>query len=668
MAAVDLLKKVGVKAIIFIGPMTSAEADFAIDLGTKAQVPIISFSATSPSLNSTGSPYFIRTTLADSSQTRAISAFVRAFGWREFVPIYEKSDYGNGLVPFLADASQEIDAAIPYLSVIPSAATDDQILVELYELMSMQTRVFVVHMSTSLGSRLFSKAHEFGLVSEGYAWIITDGLTGLLDSLDSSVIDSMQGVIGVKPYIPTSKELDNFTVRWKRKILLENPSIREAELSILGLRAYDAAQARAMAVERVGAMESNFQRPKSINQNSQTYVESLGVFRSGPKLLEAVLNTTFKGLSGEFHLVNGQLQPSVFQIINVVGGLWKEIGFWTPASGLSLVPSSVRGGMYSASTGNLSEWRPGRSTTKVTGFCIDVFDAVRQRLPYAIPHKFVSFEDANGKMAGAYNDLIYQVHLQLRAYNSPEEYADALSKGSRNGGVSAIFDVIPCIRLFLRKHCGQYMMVGPTYKTGGFGFVFPRGSPLVPDFSRAILNVTESDQMMRIEQKWFGSQTSCSDTSTTISSNSLTLDSFWGLFLIAGAASALALFVFTARFLYQHWHVPVTSEYPVVTFRRRIAHLAERFDGRDLSSHTWRASCRQPDEGVEMGPVRDDAPPAQVNPLRSPTSVSNDADSCPADGGDTATPSEPDTTPARCLFRTAPYESRSTPCRDNGNV
>jgi ionotropic glutamate receptor len=61
----------------------------------------------------------------------------------------------------------------------------------------------------------------------------------------------------------------------------------------------------------------------------------------------------------------------------------------------------------------------------------------------------------------------------LKAYNTPEEYNEALSRGSHNGGVEAIFDEIPFIKLFLAKYCSKYTMVGPTYKTGGFGFVSP---------------------------------------------------------------------------------------------------------------------------------------------------------------------------------------------------
>ena len=60
---------------------------------------------------------------------------------------------------------------------------------------------------------------------------------------------------------------------------------------------------------------------------------------------------------------------------------------------------------------------------------------------------------------------------KLTNYTSFEDYDDALSKGTKNGGVSAIFDELPYVKLFMAKHCNKYIMVGPTYKTAGFGFV-----------------------------------------------------------------------------------------------------------------------------------------------------------------------------------------------------
>ena len=62
---------------------------------------------------------------------------------------------------------------------------------------------------------------------------------------------------------------------------------------------------------------------------------------------------------------------------------------------------------------------------------------------------------------------------KLKAYETPEEYHNALSLGSNNGGVAAIFDEIPYIKIFLQKYGCKYDMVGPTYKTDGLAFVSP---------------------------------------------------------------------------------------------------------------------------------------------------------------------------------------------------
>ncbi|KAK6158725.1 hypothetical protein DH2020_006039 [Rehmannia glutinosa] len=164
-AALDLLKNVEVQAII--GPLYSEQASFLIALGHKAQVPIITFTATSPSLSSLQSPYFIRYSLNDSSQVDAIGAFIKAFGWREVVPIYVDNEFGEGIIPFLTDALEKVNARLTYRSVISPLATDDQIAAELYKLMTMQTRVFIVHMLSPLASRLFTKAKQLGMMSRG---------------------------------------------------------------------------------------------------------------------------------------------------------------------------------------------------------------------------------------------------------------------------------------------------------------------------------------------------------------------------------------------------------------------------------------------------------------------------------------------------------------------
>ena len=60
---------------------------------------------------------------------------------------------------------------------------------------------------------------------------------------------------------------------------------------------------------------------------------------------------------------------------------------------------------------------------------------------------------------------------KIRASTNPDDFADALDKGSKNGGIAAAIHEVPYIKLFLAKHCKGYTMVGPIYKSEGFGFV-----------------------------------------------------------------------------------------------------------------------------------------------------------------------------------------------------
>ncbi|XP_011082028.2 glutamate receptor 2.7-like [Sesamum indicum] len=803
-AVLDLLKNVEVQAIL--GPLTSVQANFMINLGDKAQVPVITFSATSPSLSSLRSPYFIRATLNDSSQVEAISAVIQAFGWREVVPIYVDNEFGEGIIPFLTDALEQVNARVPYRSAIPSLATDDQIVAELYKLMTMQTRVFIVHMLTNLGSRLFKKAKQLGMMSEDYAWIITDGIANELYSMDPLVVESMLGVIGVKPHISRTKEFDSFTVRYKKRLHQNTPTAISPDLNIFGLWAYDSAIALAIAAEKARLTNASYQR--TVISTNSTDLEAFGVSRTGLKLIQVLSSTSFRGLAGKFLLVDGQLQSPPYEIVNVVGPGARVIGYWTKENGISkkLNIRNSNAAMKSRSNFGSIIW-PGDKTSppkgwviptngkkmrigvpindcftefvhvtwnldnsiEVEGYCIDVFDAVMAALPYTVPYEYIPFATPEHKYAGTNNDLAYQVYLgnydavagdvtiianrsqfvdftlpfiasgvlmvvpvkdyksknawvflkpltwelwltsfcsfvfigfliwilehrinedfrgppgpqlgvilwfafsimvfahkekvvsnlarfvlviwflvvliltqsytaslasmltvqqlqptltdvnelirnkeyvgyqegsfvygllkrlnfdesRLLPYNSPEQWDELFSKGTGNGGIAAAFEEIPYINVFLAKYCSKYTTVGPTYKTDGFAFVFPIGSPLVPDVSRAILNITEGEKMVEIEKKWFGNNAKCTNSVNLLSSESLGLDSFWGLFMIVGITAVSALMIHVIRFLHDHWHVIVDSS-PDSTISSKIKELLQRFDNRDLSAHTFR--------------------------------------------------------------------------------
>ncbi|KAL6216779.1 hypothetical protein ACLB2K_009998 [Fragaria x ananassa] len=402
-AALDLINNVKVQAII--GPESSMQAKFVTELGDKAQ----------------------------------------AFGWSEAVPISVDDEFGKGVIPYLTTALQAMGARIPYWVVIPSMATDKQIDAELDKLMKMKTRVFIVHMLPSLGSRLFSRANARGMMEKGFAWIVTNDMSIFFSSSNYSVIDNMQGVLGLKTYVPNTEQLENFRGRWQRKFQQDNPTLLNVKLDVFGLWAYDAARALATAVENV--QTTNSPSRKMNISGSSTGLERLEISQSGPELVRELSATKFTGLSGNFRIINGQLQSSTFQIVNVNDNGERGVGYWTPQNGLVRNLNSKNKSRYATSNASLGTiiwpgdttsipqgWQipmsgmklkvlvPVKSsfkefvdvsydrstnTSNATGYCIDVFKAVIESLPYPVPYEFYPFANSHGD----YNDLIDQVFL-----------------------------------------------------------------------------------------------------------------------------------------------------------------------------------------------------------------------------------------------------------------
>ncbi|XBI36142.1 hypothetical protein VPH35_121710 [Triticum aestivum] len=160
---------------------------------------------------------------------------------------------------------------------------------------------------------------------------------------------------------------------------------------------------------------------------------------------------------------------------------------------------------------------------------------------------YVGFQDGS-----LVEDILKNMGFQdakFRRYSTMEEYADALRKGSGNGGVSAIFDEVPYLKLFLSRYCEGYSMVSPIYKSGGFGFAFPVGSPLVADVSGAILEMQQDGMLTRIENKWFTHPGACVRMRKDVDNTRLELRRFRGLFLVNAVVSCLMLLIHLATFV-----------------------------------------------------------------------------------------------------------------------
>lgn len=333
-----------------------------------------------------------------SRLAEATVATLEMFERNKVTLIYEDMEFRNAIIPYLTDALVNKDIQLSHKIAIPTFADDFQISEALEVLMSSQSEVFVVHMSSNLASRLFVVANKEGMMGKGFAWLVTDGLSNFVDTMDPIAIDSMKGVIGLRPYVPESKALKNFRTRYER-ISSMKQNKAATKLNLLGLWLYDIVWGLGMTVERIGDV------------NDRNW--SIGI-----------LNPSFRGISGVLDLVNRQFQPSVFEIFKITGKINRVIGYWTNDQGISKYNNSTSRNtprILQAEEPTREKWIIGvpnktgftefvniqsgnnSNDDELPGFSIEVFRKVWDlALPSTISYEFLNID-------GTYDDLCCQV-------------------------------------------------------------------------------------------------------------------------------------------------------------------------------------------------------------------------------------------------------------------
>lgn len=368
-----------------IGPQNSKQAGLVAEIGGKSQVPIISFSD--------------GTTVPNSSELEGIASLVKVLGWHDLVVLYQddaEEEFGTNFISSLTATFQQESIHLSYVSAISTSSSVPDIRKELRHLRSMQTRVFLVHVTShDLASRLFSLAREAGMMSKGTAWIITDALSNSISSLNAATIESMEGVLGMRPYIPRSKNLDNFKIKWNNNKYSSmqqkhNHAEKVGADFYTCLQAYDTVWALATAADKIQFQQVK-RSSKKLNAPSPA-ITQIRILETGPRLYDEILKTRFLGLSGEFKLEQGKLETPAFEVINVIGNGYRSLGYWTQKRGFSRKIASAAEEDQGVVHPNYGEnvlkpiiW-PGDSTQKPKGWDIPVMPL---QLRVGVPHKTV---------------------------------------------------------------------------------------------------------------------------------------------------------------------------------------------------------------------------------------------------------------------------------------
>ncbi|KAG0457381.1 hypothetical protein HPP92_022538 [Vanilla planifolia] len=447
----QVLRLLETDVVAIVGPQSSTVAHVVAHLANEVQVPLVSFMATDPSLSSAQYPFFVRATQSDAFQMAAIAELVEYFQWREVIVIFTDDEYGRNGVADLNGRLAEKGCKISYKATLPSEANGSDIFDVLVKVAIMGSRVFILHADHDSGRKVFSVAHSLSMTTTGYAWIATDWLSSLLDSittLDSEVINTMQGVLTLRQHTANNQRRRSLVSNWRNL----SKDDRYLQLNSYGLYAYDSVWMIAYALDAFfddgGSIKfSNDSSLQEIGGGGSLSIEALRMFVDGNLLLKKIHSTVFDGVTGHVQFdVDGFLVHPAYDILNVVGTGTRRIGYWSNYSGLSIEsPESLylkppnrsslnqmlsdviwpgqtsinpRGWVFPNNGQDLRIGVPYRASypqfvskdkgsDTMKGYCLDVFLAAVNLLPYPLLYRFIPF--GNGYENPNYTELVEKV-------------------------------------------------------------------------------------------------------------------------------------------------------------------------------------------------------------------------------------------------------------------
>ncbi|XP_019185479.1 PREDICTED: glutamate receptor 3.6-like [Ipomoea nil] len=440
MGIVEAIRFLETDTVAIIGPQSSVIAHVISHIANEIHVPLLSFSATDPALTSLQYPFFVRTSPNDMFQMAAIASIVEFYQWKAVIAIYVDDEYGRSGIAALADKLAMRRCRISFKAALKPQATLDEIRDMLVQVALTESRIIIVHTYPYRGLDIFSLAKNLGMTESGYVWIATHWLSTIFDTkgpLSSDVMDSIQGTLTLRAYVPDSEAKRKFVSRWSDLAKRIDSNITLG-MCTYGLYAYDTVWLLARALDAFFKQGGNISF--SIDHMLDTHragldLHSMNVFDGGKLLLDNILKTNITGVTGLFNFTpDRELSHPAFEVINVIGTGTKKVGYWSNYAGLSKVPSDSlypypqsrklsiqelnpvvwtgdtvqkpRGWVFPnygkplkvgvpirAGFNEFVEQVPGTDMFK--GYCIEVFTTALNYLPYAVPYKFVPVEDAD---------------------------------------------------------------------------------------------------------------------------------------------------------------------------------------------------------------------------------------------------------------------------------
>ncbi|CAH1273760.1 GRIK3 [Branchiostoma lanceolatum] len=430
----------GVHAII--GPVGSSAVKAVSLVSGAVQIPQIAPVATDPMLvNQQTYPFLVRLSATDTVQSRVIADVIDHFGWQQMSILTSSDDYGtHGFIEFERIAGVKGWLIRTVQSFDP---TEDprriRVRRQLQAIKAAGARIVLLNCLASFGLEVLRQAGDMRLTGVGWAWIVTDGVTGMTSFRKNETVPRhLLGLLGVKPVEDKGELFGDFMKLWSTA-----DSNRYPGAGVWDIEAYPAKFVDAVLLFAF-AYRDLLRAGQSVTGASvQCDRFPSERWEHGDTMLQYLRKVSEEGITSKILFTKDGTPTQVeFDIVNLRENGWQRVGTWNDTDGLTIdnsVTSFMGGGQvelmddfvsdlrnrtlrivthrdipFVMKNLNDSEGNPLHGNDQYSGLCIDLLKwlseqlGFRYRLFHVADDKFGNKDRNTGRWNGVIGDLVYK--------------------------------------------------------------------------------------------------------------------------------------------------------------------------------------------------------------------------------------------------------------------
>ncbi|CAM4980282.1 unnamed protein product [Rotaria socialis] len=281
-----------------VGPEYSSEAPIIAGIGARIGIPVISQSATGPTLsNRNAYPAFYRTVPSDNAAALAIAQLFLNYNWTSCQIIYQNDAFGNGGATAITNAFLKNGLGIAGTIVF------DIVTLRLQDnlndvLTASPTRIVVLWVNPPYVPSIIQNALDYDLIGPNYLWITSASFD--LSNFNQTYYPNLIGLLNLEPTVASVANAPINAVLLNAAFDLWNQYEPETfpgrnNVNDYAFFAFDAAWTLVQSLQKFCSITSN--TSSCISLSNATYCFDRFLFNSNT-LFDIINNMEFLGVSG----------------------------------------------------------------------------------------------------------------------------------------------------------------------------------------------------------------------------------------------------------------------------------------------------------------------------------------------------------------------------------